>query len=644
VPETGLPLETLAALATLGFGSPAPDPASIDGFPVPLPGDSGWYFGSDTPGPLALFNPRILGIALFGERGQALRLWGLAAQCPLLADPRRLAECELADFLATSGRKPATIHLEGYRFFLAPLPSKSGEKALILVTLAEEEAEAFRVSTLNRRKADALKRVGKALTMHQTLLPLAVAAVHAISSSVDAAAVLLWAKVSDDGPLELVAHVGVSRTGSATFQTLNLDNPAGCAAEQAAARRRPVHLRRITADPVTAEFEGKFCYSPVGGLMAFPLVISGRLLGLLEIIGREEDEEFFECQDLFTTVAEHLALAVNSAVSFETAERLAAYDPLTGAANQRTLHEFLERRVAEGRRAGEPIGLVMLDVDDFRRFNEEEGHDAGDLVLKLVTDVLKAMIRPYDLAARYGGEEFTLVLPGSDLDSTVMVAERIRKQLERLEFVGESGEARSVTASFGCAVFPESAEDAASLIKAADIALYEAKRSGRNRTVAFSGHNAGEHSPDADLVQQAFAHLEPEDLPLARELVEKARVIMGRIQSKARLADPQAAVLMAAVALFPKWRRLQTPGREEMARLLNGDPQLRRVLPCLENVEERFDGAGPHGRSGAAIPLLARCLTVIVGMCLEGLGWSAADPDRFDPEIVAAALGQDQAA
>ena len=111
---------------------------------------------------------------------------------------------------------------------------------------------------------------------------------------------------------------------------------------------------------------------------------------------------------------------------FESVEKLAAFDPLTGIGNHRTLQEFLHRRILEAERSEGTIGAIMLDVDHFRRFNEEEGHDAGDSVLKMVADVLRACVRPYDLAARYGGEEFTVIMPGVDKETTESVAERIR--------------------------------------------------------------------------------------------------------------------------------------------------------------------------------------------------------------------------
>jgi diguanylate cyclase (GGDEF)-like protein len=119
----------------------------------------------------------------------------------------------------------------------------------------------------------------------------------------------------------------------------------------------------------------------------------------------------------------------------------------------------------------------MVDVDHFRRFNEESGHDAGDRVLRQVARALSTCVRDYDLAARYGGEEFTLVLGGVSADQAYAIAERARLAVESLDC--------SVTASFGCAVFPDVAFEAGALLKAADQALYEAKRLGRNRTVVF---------------------------------------------------------------------------------------------------------------------------------------------------------------
>ena len=135
---------------------------------------------------------------------------------------------------------------------------------------------------------------------------------------------------------------------------------------------------------------------------------------------------FEEHLDLFETVSEHLALALNSTALYESAEKSALQDALTGIANHRAMQDFLHTRLEEARRSGQELGVVMIDVDHFRIFNEEHGHNAGDDVLRLVGETLRNCVRPYDLAARYGGEEFTLILPGAGRLGALSLAERCR--------------------------------------------------------------------------------------------------------------------------------------------------------------------------------------------------------------------------
>ena len=125
----------------------------------------------------------------------------------------------------------------------------------------------------------------------------------------------------------------------------------------------------------------------------------------------------------------------------------------------------------------------MLDIDDFKAVNDRLGHVAGDEVLRAVAGAMREGRREPDLAARYGGEELALILPGADVDGAARAAERIRSAVEGLDFglPGPDGEPLRVTLSAGVAVFGHGAEDAADLLAAADIALYEAKRAGKNR-------------------------------------------------------------------------------------------------------------------------------------------------------------------
>ena len=160
-------------------------------------------------------------------------------------------------------------------------------------------------------------------------------------------------------------------------------------------------------------------------------------------------------------------------------ERLAGFaitDGLTGLNNHRRFQEFLEQEFAIARRNGSSLSLIILDVDNFKKFNDEFGHQAGDQVLKGVAQALQSAARESDFVARYGGEEFVIVLPGTDYEHSILAAERFRQVIEACEWPFQS-----VTASLGVATLSDSIRDREKLIAIADSALYTAKRNGRNR-------------------------------------------------------------------------------------------------------------------------------------------------------------------
>jgi diguanylate cyclase (GGDEF)-like protein len=178
----------------------------------------------------------------------------------------------------------------------------------------------------------------------------------------------------------------------------------------------------------------------------------------------------------------HSALALRNARLLGENERLATRDSLTGLANRRLFDESLQREVARSQRLATPLSLLVLDVDHFKQVNDTYGHQTGDAVLREVADALVANTKNYDVAARYGGDEFVVLLPGCSRDDAMRVAERVRNGIARA--VGEA----PVTISAGVATVPDNANDAERLMAAADAALYEAKRTGRDR-VAGSGRN-----------------------------------------------------------------------------------------------------------------------------------------------------------
>jgi diguanylate cyclase (GGDEF)-like protein len=160
-------------------------------------------------------------------------------------------------------------------------------------------------------------------------------------------------------------------------------------------------------------------------------------------------------------------------------------DELTGLSNNRRFRELISKEADRAERFGHELSLIMLDIDDFKQINDTYGHLQGDKVLRMVGRVLHLESRGVDEPARYGGEEFAVALPETGLDGAVELAERIRVRIES-EHVsrGDGAGAVRVTASVGAVTMRGSADGAEALIAAADAALYEAKRAGKNRVVA----------------------------------------------------------------------------------------------------------------------------------------------------------------
>jgi diguanylate cyclase (GGDEF)-like protein len=162
----------------------------------------------------------------------------------------------------------------------------------------------------------------------------------------------------------------------------------------------------------------------------------------------------------------------------EQLERLSVTDGLTGLANHRLLMQRIEEEGHRHARTKSPFSVIMADVDNFKKYNDGFGHPAGDHVLKTVAGILRESTREVDCVARYGGEEFVIVMPETNAEAAGVAAERIRARLAQEEFSGQR-----ITLSIGIAEFPKDAENALSIISAADSALYQAKRGGRNQVV-----------------------------------------------------------------------------------------------------------------------------------------------------------------
>jgi diguanylate cyclase (GGDEF)-like protein len=172
-------------------------------------------------------------------------------------------------------------------------------------------------------------------------------------------------------------------------------------------------------------------------------------------------------------------------------QRLSITDGLTGLYNRRHLMETLENERRRADRSERTFGLLMVDVDHFKKFNDRFGHQAGDEVLLRVSGILRKCTRDIDFAGRYGGEEFCLLLAESTLEGAVEVAERIRAELAEISFEGEK-----ITVSIGAAEYPTDGEGVEAVLASADAAMYQAKRRGRNRVSKASRRKKRKSSQD----------------------------------------------------------------------------------------------------------------------------------------------------
>lgn len=212
-----------------------------------------------------------------------------------------------------------------------------------------------------------------------------------------------------------------------------------------------------------------------------PLMAQGDTLGVLMLAGTWSPADDADRHQLVTATAEQVALALANLRLRDTLKIQSIRDPLTGLFNRRFLEESLDRECRRALRAARPLSLIMFDVDHFKRFNDTFGHDAGDLVLREIGSLLRAMFRGEDVACRFGGEEFALVLSDTGLEQAVIRAEQLREQAHQLLITYRRQAVGAITLSLGVAVLPEHGASGDALVRAADRALYAAKHGGRDR-------------------------------------------------------------------------------------------------------------------------------------------------------------------
>jgi diguanylate cyclase (GGDEF)-like protein len=229
-------------------------------------------------------------------------------------------------------------------------------------------------------------------------------------------------------------------------------------------------------------------------LLAAPLVAEERVLGLLTLVGDPDRPFGRDDAERVGSLVGQGAVAIENARLHRLIQKQAKTDPLTQLLNRREFEEQLAREVERAQRFGTPVGLVVLDLDDFKLINDRFGHLAGDGVLKAAAGAIRQCTREIDQPARWGGEEFAVILPHTGLDGAARLAERLRQAIAERQIPTPDGRSVRVTASFGVAALPGSGTTQVELTAAADDAVYRSKRAGKNRVSLADAHEGDELS------------------------------------------------------------------------------------------------------------------------------------------------------
>ena len=374
----------------------------------------------------------------------------------------------------------------------------------------------------------------------------------------------------------------------------------------------------------------------IRSVVDLPLNVTDRTIGSLILASRQPNAYSRRQIKLLEKVALQIAAPVENAHLYTRLEQKSRIDELTGLFNRRHFEERLKEEVSRHSRYGDAFSIFMLDLDNFKAYNDTYGHPAGDTLLSQMGKIVKGSVRNVDQAFRYGGDEFVIILPQTTREDAYVVAERVRVQIAKTM----EKQAIAVTSSIGLANYPADGVVADELIDVADNALYHAKRAGGNRILLSS--DALSESPDEGGVHGTYA--KRNGLSAVYALVSAVEAKDPYIYGHSRKVNTYAMALAEAIGLSPDQvanvstaallhdigkigipdKVLNKKGKlnEEDWRAIKTHPELGatiirnipRLVPCVNIVlyhHERWDGSGyPKGLKGEEIPLEARILTI----------------------------------
>ncbi len=367
-----------------------------------------------------------------------------------------------------------------------------------------------------------------------------------------------------------------------------------------------------------------------------PLVAKGVAIGSFVVASCEPNAYSQRHMTLLEQLASQIAMSIENSRLYAQAEEKARVDELTKLLNRRSLDELMTSEINRHSRYGGVFSLIIIDLDNFKAFNDNYGHPAGDKMLREVGGVLKATVRSTDQAFRYGGDEFAILLPNTPVDAAIQVADRVRRQVAAKTKDGHV----TITASLGLANWPADGVAADEIVAAADTALYRAKREGGNRSHCASGTLLDlddttlglKDGKNGDTLSAIFALAEAVDAKehcasshwrkvkelavLLATAIELEPEEIRKLETSAWLHD------IGKISVSEKILNKRTPLMADEWEVIRTHPQVGvniasrapELAPCLPGIlhhHERYDGTGyPIGLKGEEIPLEARILAI----------------------------------
>jgi len=436
--------------------------------------------------------------------------------------------------------------------------------------------------------------------------------------TVTADAGTLWMR-SREGGMTLLRTDTLSYASWQTLRALLETSPAkDMASDMASADTSPMRLET--------------CGPDFQKVIVAPLVSRGTNLGALCLVSSDPDfGGRSETLLLAGAAASQIAVALENARRYEDAQFLAERDSLTRLLNHRGFSRRYEQQITHSAGSHTVSGLIMIDVDNFKLFNDAYGHVVGDRVLQEVSRILSTTLRPSDTVARYGGDEFIALLPDTDAETAVLLAESVRKALRDNPFAVDDHRSVPLKMSYGIAVFPHDGTTPAELLAAADTNLYRSKGRGGDYITA-SGGDSGRHPVGAgsfsvldglvtmvdnkdhytrrhseDVTEYALALASRLDLSVE---TERSLRVAALLHDVGKLGVPDHILRKPAAlsdAEFEVIKNHVTLGEL----VIQGIPNQEEVIEAVSSHHERIDGKGyPRGLKGTEIPLLGRILAV----------------------------------